>query len=465
MIMFEKILTIYGTIILEFLFELYIFCAFFFIKLERRNCFWQKLIAGFVGVLLISLPIAGLYHAIGAGVWGRVAIYGVLFIVVIAHAKFCFRDSTWVILFCTTMAYAAQNLMYKLFLTFWCYIEQNNLLVLLGENYALSYRIIYYTFMALAIIGLYFTFIKRIVSSVYADKLDRSLMILMLIVLTITIILCSVEDIYFAKLSVGRENYFDNEVFYILRQTGNIFCAICCAVVLLLASKIINERELKQEVAYLTHSIKQGERQYAISKDTMDLINIKIHDIKYKINSVLAEHEDIPKEELDELRRSIRIYDSNVETGNELLNVFIMDKSLYCEQHGITLSCMVDGAKLGFMEAGDLYCLFGNILDNALESVIKIEEKEKRVINLSVKAVNNMLFIQSDNYYTGKLDFKDGLPQTTKDNDGWHGFGLKSIKMIVQKYGGELSMHAEDGVFHLSILFADISDNLMQNVK
>ena len=104
-------------------------------------------------------------------------------------------------------------------------------------------------------------------------------------------------------------------------------------------------------------------------------------------------------------------------------------------------------------------------MDNALESVIKIQEKEKRVINLSVKAVNNMLFIQSENYYTGELQFEEGLPLTTKEDADWHGFGLKSIKMIVQKYGGELSMHAEDGVFHLSILFADISDNLMQNVK
>lgn len=460
-----QIATIYGNIILEFLFELYIFCAFFFIKLERRNYFVQKLFAGFAGVLFLAFPIAYLYQVIGAGVWGRVLIYGLLFILVIVHTKICFRDSTWVILFCTTMAYAAQNLMYKLFLTFWCYVEQHQLLSLFGNNYALSYRIIYYVFMAVAIFVLYVTFIKRIVSSVYADKLDRSLMILMLIILSITILLCSVEDIYFAKLSVGRENYFDNDTFYILRQTGNIFCAICCAVVLLLASKIINERELKQEVAYLTHSIKQGQRQYEISKDTMDLINVKIHDIKYKINSVLAEHGDIPKEELDELRKSIRIYDANIETGNELLNVFVMDKSLYCEQNGITLSCMVDGSKLEFMEAGDLYCLFGNILDNALESVIKIQEKEKRVINLSVKAVNNMLFIQSDNYYTGELKLKDGVPQTTKEDEMWHGFGLKSIKMIVQKYGGELSMHAEDGVFHLSILFADISENFMQNGK
>jgi len=459
-----EFLTVYANIILEFLMELYIFCLFFFAKLEGKENFVVRILSGFAGMLIMALPVTLLYQAVGMSVWGRVLVYTILFTMIVLHAKLCYRDSAWVIVFCSSMAYAAQNLMYKLFLIFWCYVEQNNLLGLFGDNYALSYRIIYYSFMALAILLLYFTFIKRIVSSVYANKLDRSLLILMLIILTITLILCSVEDIYFAKLSVGRENYFNNEIYYVLRQTGNIFCAICCAVVLLLASKIINERELKQEVAYLTHSIKQGERQYEISKDTMDLINIKIHDIKYKINSVLAEHEDIPKEELDELRKSIRIYDANIETGNELLNVFIMDKSLYCEQNEITLSCMIDGAKLEFMDAGDLYCLFGNIMDNALESVIQIREKEKRVINLSVKAVNNMLFIQSENYYTGELKFEEGLPQTTKEDADWHGFGLKSIKMIVQKYGGELSMHAEDGVFHLSILFADISDNFVQNV-
>lgn len=454
-----EFLTVYSSIILEFLLELYIFAVFFYLKLEGRLHYWQRVIGGFCGVLLVALPITNLYMKIGSNVMGRVAIYILLFIVVILHAKLCYRDSTWVILFCTSMAYAAQNLMYKLFLTFWCYVEQHNLLGRLGNNYALYYRVIYYLFIIAAIFLLYHTFIKRMLSAVYASKMDRSLMVLTLIVLVITVYLCSVEDIYFAKLSIGRENFFDNHTYYVLRQTGNVFCAICCASVLLLATKIINERELQQEVDYLTHSIKQGQRQYEISKDTMDLINVKIHDIKYKINSVLAEHSDISKEELDELRKSIRIYDANIETGNELLNVFIMDKSLYCEQNEITLSCMIDGSKLDFMEAGDLYCLFGNIMDNALESVIQIKEKEKRVINLSVKAINNMLVIQSENYYIGNLVFKEGVPQTTKEDENWHGFGLKSIRMIVQKYGGELSVKAEDGVFHVNILFGDISDN------
>ena len=155
-------LTIYSNIILEFLLELYIFCFFFFIKLERKIHFLPRMIACFAGVLAVAVPITWLYQMIGDGVLGRVLIYVLLFLVVIIHAKICYRDSAWVILFCTSMAYAAQNLMYKLFLTFWCYVEQHNLLGMFGENYALSYRIIYYSFMALAIFVLYITFIKRI---------------------------------------------------------------------------------------------------------------------------------------------------------------------------------------------------------------------------------------------------------------------------------------------------------------
>ncbi len=41
---------------------------------------------------------------------------------------------------------------------------------------------------------------------------------------------------------------------------------------------------------------------------------------------------------------------------------------------------------------------------------------------------------------------------TTKDDKRYHGFGMKSIELIVHKYGGELTCRAEGGIFRLSIL-------------
>ena len=55
-------------------------------------------------------------------------------------------------------------------------------------------------------------------------------------------------------------------------------------------SKTIEEDNLKQEVRYLQHVIRQGEKQYKISKETIDMINIKCHDIKYKLNILLYKY-------------------------------------------------------------------------------------------------------------------------------------------------------------------------------
>jgi hypothetical protein len=213
-------------------------------------------------------------------------------------------------------------------------------------------------------------------------------------VLLVTNILCSLEDIYFMSLSSGRENEFNNFTYFILRQTGNLFSIVCCVLVIILITLTLEKDSLKQKVEYLQHTIRNSQRQYEISRDTINLINIKCHDIKYKIEASLND-----KKEFNSINEMIAIYDSKIETGNDLLDVLFTEKSLYCEQNNIKFSAMVDGAKLDFIEAGDLYCLFGNLTDNALEAVAKIANKEKRIINIIVKMVDNMLIIQEENYY------------------------------------------------------------------
>ena len=99
---------------------------------------------------------------------------------------------------------------------------------------------------------------------------------------------------------------------------------------------------------------------------------------------------------LDEIERSIQIYDSTItiETGNEVLDTVLTEKSLYCEQHQITMTCVADGSKLGFLDGVDVYAIFGNALDNAIESVSKVPEPEKRLIAVSVWSRSGLLLIQ-----------------------------------------------------------------------
>ena len=150
------------------------------------------------------------------------------------------------------------------------------------------------------------------------------------------------------------------------------------------------------------------------------------------------------------MKRLVGIYDAAVKTGNETLDILLTERSLYCEKHGIRLTCMVDGGKLDFLPVGDLCALFGNALENAVEAVSRLENEEERIISFLVRERRGMLVITVDNNYAGELEFDGGLPRTTKEEDG-HGYGLKSIRLVAEKYGGEATVMA-DGMFHLTVL-------------
>lgn len=450
----QQVLSYYGMVLLEFLGELYVFYALVMHRLEKQKPFLLRVFLGLLGIAVLAFGIAFFYALFGNTVWGRVLVYVVLFILTTIHAKLCFKESYRIILFCCSMAYAVQNLVYKCYSFVWCLGDYFHLYDNWGWLFNVWYRLSYYSFFVLATVGSYFLFIRPLINKLSNRQLNRHMLTISLVVLVITVLLCSFNDVYFSKLSIGREYSFDNDIYYVLYETGNLFSVMSCSILLVLFSRTIEGNDLQQEVEYLQHAIRQSEQQYEITKNTIDLINVKCHDIKYKINALLLQKEELTQDAISDLNESISIYDSRIKTGNQLLDVLLTEKSLYCEQNGITFSCMVDGEKLAFINDGDLYCLFSNLIDNALEAVKGLEDREKRVVNLVVKAKNNLVLVQEENYYDGSLTFLDGLPVTTKEDKNYHGFGTKSIRMIVRKYGGEFSAYTKEDVFHLNLLFS-----------
>ena len=133
------------------------------------------------------------------------------------------------------------------------------------------------------------------------------------------------------------------------------------------------------------------------------------------------------------------------------MDAVLTEKSLLCETRGIELTCMADGKCLGFMDAVDLYTMVGNTLDNAVESAAQLADAEQRTISLMVFSRAGLVFFQVENYYQGELRFDGPLPRTSKPDLDRHGFGLKSIQGIAEKYGGLLTVQAEDHIFLLRV--------------
>ena len=132
--------------------------------------------------------------------------------------------------------------------------------------------------------------------------------------------------------------------------------------------------------------------------------------------------------------------------------MLLTGKSLYCQKHGIHLTTVADGTVLAGVSPMDLCTLVGNALDNAIESVKKIEDREKRLIHVAVSRQKNFALLRFENCFEGELTFENGLPRTTKGNTDYHGYGLKSIRRTAQKYGGTVTVNTRKNWFELKIL-------------
>lgn len=212
------------------------------------------------------------------------------------------------------------------------------------------------------------------------------------------------------------------------------------------------EREL-----FATRQLWQHQQsQYEISRENIALINQKCHDMKYRIRALRSMQDpQLQEEQIRDMERSIMIYDSTIQTGDPALDTVLTEKSLLCEKHGITLTCMADGDGLSFVSRTDLYAMLGNALDNAIEHVMIYPEQEKRVIQLSILPKGNLHVIRIRNYCEQAPQMENGLPTSTKSPDGYHGFGLKSIRMIAEHYNGSMTCVWEDQSFSLLILLSE----------
>ena len=242
--------------------------------------------------------------------------------------------------------------------------------------------------------------------------------------------------------------------YFVCASLTNFLCTLCVLMILfgqLLRKNLENELEIVRQLR------RQEKQQYDFSKETIDMINIKCHDMKHQIHR-LRHSGTLSNEALKEVEKSIEIYDSIVKTGCDALDVILAEKSLFCQRNGISIDCIADGEKLAFISETDIYSLFGNLLDNAIRSVMSLEPAQ-RTIALSVKARGALLSVSSHNRYDGDVRIEGGLPQTTQADHSQHGFGTKSMSMIVEKYGGTISFLADQGTFTVSILFPLVGQN------
>ncbi len=200
--------------------------------------------------------------------------------------------------------------------------------------------------------------------------------------------------------------------------------------------------------------------QYRSYQDSLELLHIKYHDLKHQIAMLRSlGSEDERSRWIDAMENELEMSGPLLHTGNRVLDALIGRKILYGRKNGIRFTTVIDGALLDFMHVTDICSIFGNALDNAVRSVMMTADPQKRLIDISVTAQRNFIYIEIANYCEENLEWEKGkLPESTKSDRKNHGFGLKSICYSAEKYGGRASVSLKENWFELHVLIPGKQD-------
>lgn len=201
----------------------------------------------------------------------------------------------------------------------------------------------------------------------------------------------------------------------------------------------LEQAELRLESDYLKELV---EKQAEAGKTMHDLKNEL-----FAIRQLLKEDPGAGAAKIDAICGAVDSIQNAVYTGESEVDALINSKVRALRSTSFSCACYISG--FGKVDRLDLCVLLGNLLDNAAEACAGADGGW---IRLRFLQHGNMLQILLSNTASGGLAAEGALPRTSKPDALAHGFGLKSVKSIAQKYDGDLSIRAEGGVCTVSVL-------------
>lgn len=405
-----------------FILDLFVISFIALVRLPKRQHFCGR--TALSGVMAVAFSVFADWAIAPTKemFWAVFLLHMVKFSVVVLALLFCYRTSVWKALFGAAIAYFVQH-------TSFC-VET----LVLNHRASLAATTAFQTaVIALMVAALYFALFRKL-SEEALDRLNLVQTVSLVLIIMLVCVCCN------TLAGVRGE---DSVSFYLMD--------LCCNLVgLLYQFSIFHNVVLEKENVEIQRLLEKSGEQYRISKENIDMINIKCHDLKHQIHQFRSEGK-IDAGALAEMERTISRYDATVHTGNAALDVVLTEKSLLCASKDIRFTCIADGEGLDFMDACDVYALFGNALDNAIEATEELAA-QKRLIGLTVRRLPGMCVINVQNYTDRALQFMEGVPITNKEDKNEHGFGVKSMKLLIEKYGGELSFTLQDEIFNLDMV-------------
>lgn len=180
------------------------------------------------------------------------------------------------------------------------------------------------------------------------------------------------------------------------------------------------------------------------------------HDIRHHFGALgyLLEQNDIPRarEYLKKLAGHYPPDSQMVYANNQLLSYITGYAVKQAQAKSIRFSHTIELPENIGMSDSDLYSLFINIIDNALEAALLVKDAADRHIGLACNMKNGFMHVSCKNSRANDVVFEDGRYVTIKSGDGKHGLGLGIIERIVEQYHGVMDIEHDEGTFTIRLV-------------
>lgn len=236
---------------------------------------------------------------------------------------------------------------------------------------------------------------------------------------------------------------------------------IICFILTLICTDIIiyfiyfEEIQIAKEKLQLEEQLRTFDGSYKKITAGIEEARRARHDIRHHLNAISVLNRERKYDELDKYLENYTVSFRKLE-DKQMCGYAIVDSILKyyiekAEKQGITVKCDLSTIKESYnFDIMDLTVLLGNLMENAIESCESLNSI-KPFIRIQMKKVNVSLLIQVENSCDQRAkdipDFTDESCFSSTKHTKWKGIGLKSMRLIAEKYGGSAEFKRKEGVF------------------
>ena len=230
-----------------------------------------------------------------------------------------------------------------------------------------------------------------------------------------------------------------------------IFINTC--LILEVINKIRYKLQEKRNMKIAEEKEKILYKYYKVAKENNENASMIKHDLKNQIQIAYAmrNKNDNFVNILEDIDAELDKVNTNIYSKNEILNTVLLLKKIEAKKFDINMVYKIDKSiSLDSMKDSDVCKLFSNLLDNSIEASKKTDDKK---VLLKLCKRNDYIVLICENTYKEELRKNILGFLTTKENKKEHGYGIKIIKSISDKYGGEMNIQAKNGSFKVIMVF------------